>query len=107
MLRSEFAKLLESTTIPEGFEPENIESLIYPITDYGISLPDLNPITTAVCHFARTSADDRDVKRAVRSLNALQDLMGHLRSNLSTLGIFENALDGYESARDGKEVVTE
>lgn len=32
MLRSEFAKLLESTIIPEGIEQEDIKSRIYPIS---------------------------------------------------------------------------
>jgi len=92
--------------------PDRDRTIIYLIKSimnftYGIALPDMNPITTAVCHYARTSADDRDVRRAVRSLNALQDLMGHLRANLCTLGIFENALDRYDEAKNGEEVVAE
>lgn len=71
----------------------------------GISLPDLNPITTAVCHYARTAPDGADIDGAVKSLNDMQGLVAHLRANLCTIGIFGNALDRYyETAICGKGV---
>lgn len=48
MLRSEFAKLLESTIIPEGIEQEDIKSRIYPISAALMSMLPQNCIDIGV-----------------------------------------------------------
>ncbi len=65
-----------------------------------IIYPDLTPITTAVCHYVRTFADEDQARRAVISLTQLQDLMVTLHSNSHTLDILENALARYDSVRE-------
>lgn len=65
MLRSEFAKLLESTTIPEGIEQEDIKSRIYPISAALMSMLPQKLYRYRSCSTLNLDAFDKDLIYAV------------------------------------------
>lgn len=60
MLRSEFAKLLESTIIPEGIEQEDIKSRIYPISAALMSMLPQKLYRYRSCSTLNLDAFDKD-----------------------------------------------
>ena len=65
MLRSEFAKLLESTIIPEGIEQEDIKSRIYPISAALMSMLPQKLYRYRSCSTLNLDAFDKDLVYAV------------------------------------------
>ena len=65
MLRSEFAKLLESTIIPEGIEQEDIKSRIYPISAALMSMMPQKLYRYRSCSTLNLDAFDKDLVYAV------------------------------------------
>lgn len=61
MLRSEFAKLLESTIIPEGIEQEDIKSRIYPISAALMSMLPQKLYRYRSCSTLNLDAFDKDL----------------------------------------------
>lgn len=60
-----------------------------------LSIPDINPIIAAVCHYAK-SAKPEEAEAAIKALQDFNDLITTIQKNEDLLGILEHAMGYWE-----------
>lgn len=66
-----------------------------------LSIPDINPIVAAVCHYSK-SANQEDMKKAIISLQDCIDLLTTIQKHEDLLGILEHAWGYWEDLERGQ-----